>query len=101
MQRIKKGDNVAILLGKDRGKTGTVERVKEEKVLVTGVNIVKRHISKKVTGQEGQIINRIKPMDISNVALICPNCKKITRVSFKLDGDLKLRVCKKCGKEMK
>lgn len=100
MKKIKKGDNVKILLGKDRGRTGLVERVfnKEEKLLVGGVNLVKRHIGKKVTGQEGTVLELPKPVDISNVALVCPNCKKPTRVGFKITGNIKARVCRKCGK---
>lgn len=100
--KIKKGDNVQILLGKDRGKTGTVERVlaKEGKVFISGSNLYKRHVKKQ--GQiEGGIIEVMKPMSISNIALVCPSCKKVTRVGFKQDGDLKLRVCRKCGKEIK
>lgn len=100
--KIRKGDKVKILLGKDRGKEGSVEyvKVKEMKVFVGGANIYKRHVKKQ--GQiEGGIINIPKPMDVSNVALICPNCKKVTRVGFKKLGDLKIRVCRKCGKEIK
>lgn len=102
MQKIKKGDTVKILLGKDRGKDGKVERIllKNGKVLVGGVNLVKRHIGKKVTGQEGTVLELPKPVDISNVALICPNCKKPTRVSFKITGNIKTRICKKCKKEI-
>ena len=102
MKRIKRGDNVIVLLGKDEGKSGVVLRVltKENRVLVEGVNKVKRHIGKKVTGSEGTILEIPKPIDISNVALICPNCKKPTRVSFKIAGKEKVRVCKKCRKEI-
>lgn len=103
MSKIKKGDTVQVLLGKDRGRSGKVERVlaKEGKILVGDINVYKRHIGKKVTGQEGQILSLIKPLNISNVALICPNCNKATRVGFKYDGDIKMRICKKCGKEIK
>ena len=102
MNKIKKGDTVKILLGKDRGRDGKVERVlnKDKKVLVGGINLFKRHIGKKVTGQEGTILELPKPIDISNVALICPDCKKITRVGFKITGKVKSRICKKCGKEL-
>lgn len=101
MQKILKGDNVKILLGKDEGKTGTVGRVltKEGKVFVEGVNITKRHVRRQ--GQiEGGIIDLIKPIDISNVALVCPNCKKPTRVGFSVTDKGKLRICRKCGKEI-
>lgn len=102
MNKIKKGDNVQILLGKDQGKTGPVEKVmvKEGKVLVTGINTYKRHV-RKHQGMEGGIVELSKPLDFSNVALVCPNCKKVTRVGIKIEGSDKLRICKKCGKEIK
>lgn len=101
MQKIHKGDTVQILLGKDRGKTGKVERVlsKEDRVFIGGVNLVKRHVKKQ--GQiEGGIIDIVKPLNISNVSLICPSCKKPTRVGIKVTGVTKVRFCKKCGKEI-
>ncbi len=100
--KIKKGDSVKILLGKDRGRDGKVERMlkKSGKILVAGVNVYKRHVGKKVSGTEGQIIDLIKPINLSNVALICPNCKKPTRVGFKIEGKIKSRICKKCRKEI-
>lgn len=99
MAKIIKGDEVQILLGKDRGKTGQVERVLTEKnkILVNGINVYKRHVRKQ-GDLEGGILNLAKPIDISNVALICPNCKKVTKVAFKMEGDSKLRFCKKCQK---
>lgn len=100
--KLKKGDKVKIMLGKDRGKEGTVEYVKgkERKVFVSGANLYKRHV-RKMQGMEGGIIDLPKPMDLSNLALICPNCKKVTRVGFKMVGDDKLRICRKCQKELK
>lgn len=100
--KIKKGDKVKILLGKDQGKEGKVAFVlgKENRVFVEGVNLYKRHV-KKQGSIEGGIINIPKSLNVSNVALICPNCKKPTRVGFKFEGNEKLRICKKCGKEIK
>lgn len=102
MQKIKKGDKVLILLGKDRGKSSTVEKVfnKEGKLLVADVNKVKRHIGKKVTGSEGGVLEIEKPVNRSNVALLCPNCNKPTRVGFRVTSQSKVRVCKKCRKEI-
>lgn len=100
--KIQAGDEVKILVGKDAGKTGKVARVlgKEGKVLVDGLNLYKRHIRR--TGQiEGGIIDIAKPMDISNVALVCPNCKKVTRIGYKVEGDTKYRVCKECKEIIK
>lgn len=100
--KIKKGDKVKILLGKDHGKEGKVAFVlgKESRVFVEGVNLYKRHVRKQGS-IEGGIINIPKSLNVSNVALICPNCKKPTRVGFKFEGNEKLRICKKCGKEIK
>lgn len=97
MQKIRKGDNVQILAGKDRGKSGPVEsvKIKDHKVLVTGLNVYKRHVKGR-EGVEGGIIDLIKPLDLSNVALICPKCKKTTRVGFEVKDGKKVRVCKKC-----
>lgn len=100
--KIKKGDKVRILLGKDRGKEGSVVYVlgKEKKVFVGGANLYKRHV-RKMKDVEGGIIDIPKPMDISNIGLICPNCKKVTRVGYKIEGMTKIRICKKCKKEIK
>lgn len=102
MSKIKKGDNVKVLIGKDAGRTGSVERVmgKTDQVIVGGINISKRSI-KKTGNNQGGVIDLVKPVNISNVILICPNCKKPTRVGFKIEKDVKTRVCKKCGKEIK
>ncbi len=99
MQKIRKGDNVKILAGKDSGKTGAVERVlpKEARVLVSGANIYKRHI-KRMGQNEGGVIDIMKSMDLSNVILVCPNCKKETRVGFEITKEGKKRICKKCKK---
>lgn len=100
--KLKKGDKVKILLGKDRGKEGTIEYVvgKDDKVFVGGANLYKRHV-KKMQNIEGGIIDLPKPLDISNVGLVCPNCKKVTRVGYQNIKDNKIRICKKCKKEIK
>ena len=102
MNKIKKGDNVKVLAGKDSGRTGSVDRVlvKTDKVIVAGINVSKRSV-KKMGENQGGIVDLVKPVNISNVALICPNCKKITRVGFKIEGKEKIRICRKCGKEIK
>lgn len=99
--KIKKGDKVKVLLGKDRGKEGIIEYVlaKEKKVFVGGANLYKRHV-RKMGNMEGGIINIPKPVYISNVGLICPNCKKIIKVGYKIVGKEKSRICKKCKKEI-
>lgn len=101
MKKIKKGDKVKIMAGKDSGKIGEVERVlsKESKILVVGINTVKRHV-KSQQGVEGGVIEIIKPVDQSNAMLVCPNCQKATRVGIKEVSGKNVRFCKKCGKEI-
>ncbi len=100
--KIKKGDLVKVVAGKDNGKEGKVLRVmsKENKVLVEDVNVAKRHI-RKMEGLEGGILNISKPINLSNVMLICPNCKKPSRVGFEGHDKTKVRVCKKCKEVIK
>ena len=100
--KIKKGDKVKVLLGKDRGKEGAVEliRAADNRVFVGGANLYKRHV-KKTAGMEGGIIDIPKSLNISNVALICPNCKKITKVGYEITKTGKMRICRKCKKEIK
>lgn len=99
--KLRKGDMVKVLLGKDRGKEAKIGKVstKKSQVWVEGVNIYKRHV-KKMQGVEGGVIDITKPVNISNLALVCPHCKKVTRVSFKVKGKEKFRICKKCQKEV-
>lgn len=94
-----KGDEVKVVLGKDKGKTGKVEQVftKENAVLVTGVNQYKRHRKARQEGEVSDITTVTKPLAVAKVQLICPKCKKITRVGYKVDKDKKVRVCRKCN----
>jgi len=98
--KIKKGDTVKILLGKDRGKTGKVERVlaKNNQVVVTGANVYKKHIKRQSKDQPGGIVELNRPLAVSKVALICSKCKQATRVGWQITEEGKQRVCKKCGK---
>lgn len=100
--KIKKGDHVKILLGKDSGKTGKVEKVlnKDGRVFVGGLNLYKRHV-RKMGNIDGGIIDLPKSLQISNVGLICPNCEKVTRIGIKIDKATKVRFCRKCGKDIK
>ena len=99
---IKKGDNVMMLGGKDRGKTGKVLFAfpEEDKVVVEGLNTVKRHQRARKEGQKGQIVNKEKAVSVSAVQLVCPKCGKATRIGHKTEGKNKTRVCKKCGSEI-
>ena len=99
--RIKKGDRVRVLTGKDRGKEGDVMRVFPEtgKVIVDGVNVAKKHQKPTRATMQGGIIDKDMPLPVSNVALVCPNCGP-TRVGYTLERGGKERVCKKCGREL-
>ena len=97
---IRTGDNVIVLSGKDKGKTGKVIRadVKGMKVVVEGVNVATKHQAPRRQGQEGGIIKVETPIYVSKVQVVCPKCGKPTRVAHKFDADgNKSRVCKKCG----
>ncbi len=102
--KIKKGDKVIVLAGKDKGKTGEVVRSipKTGKVVISGVNIAKKHTRNKFnTDKKGEIIDKTMPIDVSNVALIDSKTNKATRVGYKISGDKKVRVAKKSGQEIK
>ena len=100
--KIKKDDKVKIISGKDNGKTGKVIRVisAEGKLIVEGVNIVKKHVKPKSQKEKGQRVEAPGPIDASNVMLICPKCGKAVRVGFEIKDDKKVRICKKCGAEV-
>lgn len=96
--KIKKDDTVLIISGKDQGKKGKVMEVlpQQGRVIVEGLNLRKKHVKPKKQGEKGQVVEIPGPVDISNVKLICPKCKKPVRVGYKIEGDKKFRMCKKC-----
>ena len=96
--KIKKGDTVKILYGKDTGKQGVVSAVKNGKVIIDGLNMYKKHVKGDGKEKKSAIIDIAKPMDVSKVMLVCPNCSKPTRVGIKRENGKVERVCKKCGK---
>ncbi|HBR17342.1 MAG: 50S ribosomal protein L24 [Deltaproteobacteria bacterium RIFCSPLOWO2_12_FULL_43_16] len=98
--KIKKNDNVMIVSGREKGKTGKVVKVIPEKahVLIEKLNMVKRHVKPSNQYKQGGIIEKEAPLAISNVMLICDKCRGPVRVGKKvLDGGKKVRYCKKCG----
>lgn len=100
--KIRKGDTVQILTGKDRGKEGEVLTAlpRARKVIVTGVNIAKKHQKPRSATMQGGIIDKDMPVPVANVALICPDCGP-TRVGYRFESDgTKVRICKKCGKDL-
>ena len=101
--KLKKGDNVKVVLGKDKGKIAKIEKVfsKIGKVLVTGVNQYKRHLKGRSQSQPSEIVTIIKPLPLQNVAFVCPHCKLQTRVGYKIEKDNnKIKICRKCGKKV-
>ncbi len=100
--KIHKGDNVVMLSGKDRGKNGKVLTVlpQEGRIVVEGLNIMKKHTRARQQGQTGQIISKERPVHAASVALVCKSCGKVTRVGYLVNGDRKVRVCKKCKNEL-
>ena len=96
---VKKGDTVVVLSGKDKGKQckvlGTIPS--EDKVVVEEINMVTCHIKPRRQGETGGIVKREAALYASKVQVVCPKCKKGTRVAHRFEGDKKLRVCKHCG----
>ncbi|MEK7112542.1 MAG: 50S ribosomal protein L24 [Patescibacteria group bacterium] len=100
--KLLKGDNVIMLNGKDRGKTGKISMIipSIDKVVVEGLNLVKRNVRAKKQGQKGQIISKERAVSASSVALVCKSCGKTTRIGYNFNGDNKTRICKKCKSEV-
>ncbi|MBI1838692.1 MAG: 50S ribosomal protein L24 [Candidatus Colwellbacteria bacterium] len=96
--KIKKGDKVLVTVGKDRGKSGKVLHAAERdhKVVVEGLNLVKKNVRPKKQGEKGQIISTPSFISASNVQLICESCGKPSKVGYRLKGSKKERYCKKC-----
>ena len=101
--KIKKGDNVEVLSGNDKGKKGEVLEVipKESKIVVKGVNVRKKHVKARKQGDESGIISVECSIPSSKVNVVCPKCGKTTRVGYSMEKDKKIRVCKKCGAKLK
>ncbi len=101
--RIKKGDNVSVLSGNDKGKTGEVLEVipKADKIVVKGVNVRKKHVKPRKAGEEGGILSVECAIPSSKVNVVCPKCGKVTKVGYTVEKDQKVRVCKKCGAKLK
>ena len=97
--KIKKDDNVLVISGKDKGKTGKVRFAfpKDNNLIIEGVNFQKKHSKAKGAVKQAGIIEREAPIPISNVALVCPECNEWTRVGSTIADGRKVRVCKRCG----
>jgi large subunit ribosomal protein L24 len=100
---VRTGDNVLVIAGRERGKTGEISRVivKDERVVIGGVNLVKRHLKPRPGVVQSGIVEKEAPLHVSNVMLLCPSCGRPAKASHRIQGEgpnkIKERVCKKCG----
>lgn len=96
--KIKVNDKIKVTSGKDKGKEGTVERVYKNRdaVLVPGVNMYKKHVKKSEQMPQGGLVELPRALNVAKISIICPKCKEVTRVGYKLEGKTKNRICKKC-----
>ena len=101
--RIKKGDNVQVLSGNDKGKTGEVLEVspKDDKIIVKGVNVRKKHVKARKQGEESGILSIECSIPASKVNVVCPKCGKATKIGYSTEKNKKVRICKKCGTTLK
>lgn len=100
--KLKKGDSIKVIRGKDKGKTGKIEKVfpTEKKVLVLGVNEYKKHLKARSQNSASEITTITKPLPEANVAFVCPKCSKNSRIGFIIKENKKIRICRKCKKEI-
>ena len=99
--KVKKGDRVAVITGRDKGKTGEILKVlrEENRVIVQGVNIVKRH-QRQTQAQQGGVIEKEASIHVSNVAHIDPKTSKPTRIGYRMEGENKIRIARKSGEKI-
>lgn len=97
--KLKRNDKVIILTGKDRNKIAEIDRVfvSENKAIVKGLNIYKKSVKPSKKSPKGGIIEISAKIDISNLGVVCPSCSKVSRVSYKIANNKKIRVCRKCN----
>ena len=96
--KLKRKDNVIMLAGRDKGKTGEIVRIlpATNQIVAEGLGVVKRHTKPSNKVPRGGILEIAKPINVSKVALVCPNCKQPTRIGYEINGENKERVCRKC-----
>jgi len=96
--KLHKGDNVQIMIGKDSGKSGKIAELNNQtdKIMISGLNVVKKNKKPTKQGEKGQVISISRFIPASNVQLLCKSCGKTTRIGYKIDGEKKIRICKKC-----
>lgn len=96
--KIKKGDKIKVTTGKDKGKEGIVQKVysKKNAVLVPGINVYKKHVRKNEQMPKGGIVEMPRMIVVSKIALVCPKCKKPSKIGYQIQGAKKSRICKEC-----
>ncbi|QQG44692.1 MAG: 50S ribosomal protein L24 [Candidatus Roizmanbacteria bacterium] len=96
--KIKKGDKVKIIAGKDKGREGIVEKVykKQSSVVIPKVNIYKKHVKKNEKMPQGGVVEIPRPIDVSNVIIVCPKCNKTSKIGYRVEKNKRIRICKKC-----
>lgn len=98
--KLKKGDLIQVTVGKDSGRQGRIERVFVDRgaILVPGVNQYKKHRKPQGENRPGEIATLDRPINVSKVSLVCPKCKQLTRIGYRVQGLEKVRICRKCDK---
>lgn len=96
--KFKKGDEIIVTIGKDKGRKGKIEVVlpEDNTVIITGVNVYKRHMKRRDEKHPGGIFEKPRPLSVGKIALVCPKCGKQTRIGYSKTGEDKYRICKKC-----
>ncbi len=96
--KLKKGDNVKVMSGKDRGKTGVILKAfpEDDRIMIDGLNVFKKRSKPRKQGEKGQVVEVSRPLSASRVMIVCPNCKSPTRIGGRMEGARKVRYCKKC-----
>jgi large subunit ribosomal protein L24 len=96
--KLKKGDKVKVIAGKDKGREGVIERIytNADKVLVTGVNMYKKHVRKNEQMPQGGVVDVPRPMDTAKVMYVCPKCGKASKLGYTVENGKKSRICKNC-----
>ena len=100
--KFRKGDTIKIISGNDKGKEGKILRTfpLTEMIEVAGIHMKKKHMRPRAQGQKGDRIEKPAPFAASRAQILCGSCSKTTRIGYRIDGDTKVRVCKKCGKDL-
>lgn len=100
--KLKKGDTIIVTTGKDKGRKGKIEKTfpKDSTVIVSGINVFKRHLKKRDEKRPSSIIDITKPIDVSKVAIMCPKCNQQTRIGYLVTKGEKERICRKCEQKI-